>query len=214
MTIRIVIADDHPVVLDGLAKLFAGERDFEVVATAVNGEEALRAVRKITSDVLTLDLRMPGKGGIAVLAEMQRDGLATKVVLLTAIQNEEVFVAINLGVHGVVLKDMALPLLVECIRVVHGGGRWIEKASATRAVNRMAGGVAQYVSGIGTTMKLTPRELQIARMVADGLPSKQVAGRLAITEGTAKLHLHHVYSKLNLHGRTALMRYAQCNPLE
>jgi two-component system, NarL family, nitrate/nitrite response regulator NarL len=210
MSIRIVIADDHPVVLEGLAKLFGGERDFEVVARAMNGEEALRAVRTVTPDVLVLDLRMPGKDGIAVLAEMRRDSLATRVVLLTALDNRDVQVAIGLGVHGVVLKDMALRLLVDCVRSVHAGGRWIEKSVGNRRVDELL----QREPGIRTTKSLTPRELQIARMVAEGLPSKHVAGRLAITEGTAKLHLHHIYSKLNLRGRIALMRYAQRNGLD
>jgi len=205
MTIRLVIADDHPVVLDGLANLFAHERDFEVVARARNGDEALQAIRQCAPDVLVLDLRMPGKDGVAVLREMKRIGLVAKVVLLTAMENEDVLDAIKLGVCGVVMKDMALRLLVECVRIVHGGGRWIEKSAANRAVDQLL----RRESGIRTMAKnLTPRETQIARMVADGMPSKHVAGRLAITEGTAKLHLHHIYSKLNLRGRVALMRGA------
>lgn len=211
MTIRIVIADDHPVVLDGLARFFAAEQDLEVVASARNGDEALRAVRKFAPDVLVLDLRMPGKDGIAVLGEMRREALASKVVLLTAMENEDVLAAIRLGVHGVVMKDMALRLLVECIRIVHGGGRWIEKSAANRAVDRLL----RRETGMRVMAKnLTPREVQVARMVADGLPSKHVAGRLAITEGTAKLHLHHIYSKLNLRGRVALMRYMQSHGLD
>lgn len=211
MTIRIVIADDHPVVLDGLARLFGVERDFEVVASARNGDEALRAVRKFAPDILVLDLRMPGKDGIAVLGEMRRDGSTTKVVVLTAMENEDVLSAIRLGVRGVVMKDMALRLLVECVRIVHGGGRWIEKSAANRAVDRLL----QRESGMRMMAKnLTPREVQVARMVADGLPSKHVAGKLAISEGTAKLHLHHIYSKLNLRGRVALMRYMQSHGVD
>jgi len=211
MMIRIVIADDHPVVLDGLARLFGAERDFEVVASARNGDEALCAVRRFAPDILVLDLRMPGKDGIAVLGEMRREGMTAKVVLLTAMENEDVLAAIRLGVRGVVMKDMALRLLVECVRIVHGGGRWIEKSAANRAVDRLL----QRETGMRVMAKnLTPREVQIARMVADGLPSKNVAGRLAISEGTAKLHLHHIYSKLNLRGRVALMRYMQSHGLD
>ena len=211
MTIRLVIADDHPVVLDGLANLFAHERDFEVVARARNGDEALQAIRQFAPDVLVLDLRMPGKDGVAVLREMKRIGLVAKVVLLTAMENEDVLDAIKLGVCGVVMKDMALRLLVECVRIVHGGGRWIEKSAANRAVDQLL----RRESGIRTMAKnLTPREAQVARMVADGMPSKHVAGRLAITEGTAKLHLHHIYSKLNLRGRVALVRYMQRHGLD
>jgi two-component system, NarL family, nitrate/nitrite response regulator NarL len=207
MTIRIVIADDHPVVLEGLAKLFGGERDFEVVARAMNGDEALRAVSTLAPDVLVLDLRMPGKDGMAVLAEMRRELFATRIVLLTALNSKDVQVAIRLGVDGVVLKDMALGLLVECVRSVHAGRRWIDKVAAHPTLNA----TSDREPGTRTTKSLTRRELQIARMVAEGLPSKHVAGTLAITEGTAKLHLHHIYSKLNLRGRVALMRYAQRN---
>jgi DNA-binding NarL/FixJ family response regulator len=211
MTIRIVIADDHPVVLDGLARLFAVEREFEVVVSAKNGDEASRAVRKFKPDILVLDLRMPGKDGIAVLNDMKRDASPTRVVVLTAMENEDVLTAIRLGVRGVVMKDMALRLLVECVRIVHGGGRWIEKSAANRAVDRLL----QRESGMRMMAKnLTPREVQVARMVADGTPSKHVADRLAISEGTTKLHLHHIYSKLNLRGRVALMRYMQSHGLE
>jgi DNA-binding NarL/FixJ family response regulator len=206
MAIRLVIADDHPVVLDGLSHLFALEHDFEVVASARNGDEALKAIRQFAPHVLVLDLRMPGKDGVAVLREMKRTGLDTRVVLLTAMENEDVVEAIKLGVCGVVMKDMALRLLVECVRIVHGGGRWIEKSAANRAVDQLL----RRESGMRTIARnLTPRETQIAHMVADGMPSKHVAGRLAITEGTAKLHLHHIYSKLNLRGRVALVRYMQ-----
>lgn len=211
MTIRIVIADDHPVVLDGLVRLFSAERDFEVVASARNGDEALRALRKSEPDTLVLDLCMPGKDGIAVLGEMRRDGLTAKVVVLTAMESEDVLGAIRLGARGVVLKDMALRLLVECVRAVNAGGTWIEKSAASRVIDRML----QRESSVHMiAQSLTRREVEIARMVADGLPSKHVADRLAITEGTAKLHLHHIYSKLNVRGRVALVRYMQRHGLD
>jgi DNA-binding NarL/FixJ family response regulator len=105
-----------------------------------------------------------------------------------------------------VLKDMAVRLLVECVRMVHSGGTWIEKSVAARALNRMV----QHESGAGEMARnLTRREIEVARMIADGLPNKRVADRLAITEGTAKLHLHNIYSKLNLSGRVGLVRYMQ-----
>jgi DNA-binding NarL/FixJ family response regulator len=211
MTIRVALADDHPVVLDGLAKIFSAERDFEVVARARNGDEALEALRRVQADVLVLDLRMPRKDGIAVLTEMKRTGSATKVVVLTALDSEDALAAVRLGARGVVLKDMAVRLLVECVRIVHSGGTWIEKSVATRTVDLMLRRESGTRS-IGKT--LTPREVEVARMIARGLPSKHVADTLAITEGTAKLHLHHVYSKLNLRGRVALVRYLQRNGID
>jgi DNA-binding NarL/FixJ family response regulator len=206
MVIRLVLADDHPIVLSGLVWLFSQERDIEVVAAASTGNEALKATRQFAPDILVLDLRMPGKNGVEVLGEMKRDKLSTRVVVLTAIENEEVLAAIRLGARGVVLKDMAVRLLVECVRIVHSGGTWIEKSIAARALNRML----QHESGTGEmASNLTRREIQVARMIADGLPNKHVATRLAITEGTAKLHLHNIYSKLNLSGRVGLVRYMQ-----
>jgi DNA-binding NarL/FixJ family response regulator len=204
--IRLVLADDHPIVLDGLTQLFAIGRDFQVLARATNGEEALQAVRQLQPDILVLDLRMPGKDGLQVLREMQREALATRTVVLTALDNDDVLDAISLGAAGIVLKDMASALLVQCVREVHAGRKWLERSIAGRAVER-------FVKGEGGTRRmaeiLTRREIEVARMVADGLPSKAVARRLAINEGTAKLHLHHVYEKLKLDGRMALVRYMQ-----
>jgi two-component system, NarL family, nitrate/nitrite response regulator NarL len=211
MPIRIAIVDDHPIVLDGLTKLFSAEPDFEVVASARNGTDVVRMVRKHTPDVLVLDLRMPGKDGIAVLGELKRHPCPTKVVILTATENDDVLLAIRLGARGVVLKDMASRLLVECVRIVHSGGTWLEKSVATRAVDRLL----QREDGIRSIAKsLTPREVEVARMFADGLQCKHVADKLAISEGTAKLHLHHIYSKLNLRGRVELVRYMQRHGLD
>jgi two-component system nitrate/nitrite response regulator NarL len=211
MPIRIAIVDDHPIVLDGLTKLFSAEADFEVVASGRNGTDVVRMVRKHTPDVLVLDLRMPGKDGIAVLGDLKRHPSSTKVVILTATENDDVLLAIRLGARGVVLKDMASRLLVECVRIVHSGGTWLEKSVATRAVDRLL----QREDGIRSIAKsLTPREVEVARMFADGLQCKHVADKLAISEGTAKLHLHHVYSKLNLRGRVELVRYMQRHGLD
>jgi len=211
MTIRLALADNHPVVLDGLVRLFSVEPGFEVVANANSGNTALRALREFQPDILVLDLRMPGKDGIAVLSEMKRDRLTTKVVAFTAFDNEDVLAAIRLGTRGVVLKDTAPRFLVECVRVVHSGGTWIEKSIAARAGDRM---LQRELRTRNMAETLTPREVEVARMVADGLPNKRVADKLSITEGTAKLHLHHVYLKLNLDGRVALVRHMQRHSLD
>ena len=210
MSIRLVVADDHPVVLDGLTQVFSFEPDFQVVAQARNGDEALDAVRRHHPDVAVLDIRMPGKDGLAVIRELTREKLPTRVVVLTATGQDEVFDAIRMGVRGVVLKDMAPKLLVHCIREVHAGRRWLEKGYATHAVEKL------LQSEAGTrdvTKALTPRELQIAQMMAKGMHNKEIAEKLSITEGTAKNHLHHVYEKLKVDGRMALMQYLQSRGL-
>jgi len=211
MTIRLVLADDHPVVLGGLVQLFSLEPEFKVVAQATNGEDALEAVRRWQPEILVLDLRMPGMDGCGVLRAMRREKLTTRTVVLTAMTNDEALEALRLGAHGVILKDMAPRLLVECVRAVHAGKQWVEKGVATHAV----GTLLKREAGIRTMSEvLTPREIEVARMVASGLPSKVVANELAISEGTAKLHLHHVYEKLKLDGRFALIRYMQRQGLD
>jgi DNA-binding NarL/FixJ family response regulator len=187
------------------------EPDCEVVARASNGSEALKRVRELLPDILVLDLRMPGLDGYGVLRELQRDELPTRTVVLTALENNEVVEALRLGARGVMLKDMAPRLLVECVRAVHAGKQWVEKGVATHAVEAL---LRREAGTRAVAEILTPREIEVARMIASGLPSKAVANELAISEGTAKLHLHHVYEKLNLDGRVALMRYMQRQGLD
>ncbi|MGH7512878.1 MAG: response regulator transcription factor [Gemmatimonadales bacterium] len=211
MPIRLVLADDHPIVLDGLENLFRLERDFQVVARCVNGEEALVAVRRHHPDVLILDIRMPRKDGLAVLRELQHEKLSTKVVLLAAVlEEEEVLEALRLGVRGMVLKELAPQMVIQCARKVHAGGQWLEKHAFGRAVDillrREAGG--REAAGI-----LTPRELEMVAMVARGLRNREMSQRLAISEGTVKIHLHHIYRKLNVENRVELILYAQSKRL-
>ena len=211
MAIRLVLADDHPVVLDGLAHLFASEPDCEVVARVTDGEQALKAVRDLKPDILVLDLRMPVKDGLAVLRELKREASPAQVVVMTAVDSGDLLEAIRLGARGVVLKDMASKLLLRAVRDVHSGKKWIEKGTATQAMDELLKREAA-VGDIGHPM--TARELQIARMVASGVRNSAVAEQLSITEGTVKLHLHHVYEKLGVDGRMALVRYLQSKGLD
>jgi len=211
MTIRLVLADDHPIILAGLVQLFSAEGDFEILARAGNGEDTLRAVLQFRPDILVLDIRMPGMDGLAVLREMRGRYLPTKVVVLTAIGGDPIFEAVRLGARGVLLKDAAPQLLVRCIREVHAGGNWLEHGIASNAVDRLL----KRESEIRTIEQtLTRRELEVARLIAQGLSSKAVARRLGIGDGTAKLHLHHVYEKLKLEGRVALSRYIQSHGID
>jgi DNA-binding NarL/FixJ family response regulator len=207
MPIRLVLADDHPLLLDGLENLFGLEQDIQVLARCGDGVETLRAVREHQPDILILDLRMPRMDGVAVLRAMKKEKLRTRVVLLTvALDEDEVLEAIRLGVRGVVLKEMAPQLMVQCVRKVHAGGEWLERTSVGRALEKMlrreAG--AQHIAGL-----LTPREIEIVRLVASGRRNKAIAETLAISEGTVKLHLHNIYGKLGVDGRVALTLYAQ-----
>lgn len=207
MRIRLVLADEQPIVLDGLERLFRDEADFRVTARCVNADETLAAVRTHHPHVLILDPRLPGGPGFAVLRQLQKDRARTTVVLFaTTLSDEEAIEALRLCVRGMVLKEQPPEHLVQCVRKVHAGGQWIEKTAIGHALEtllrREAG--AREVAAV-----LTPRELELVRMVAHGLCNDTIADRLLISPGTVKVHLHHVYRKLNLASRIELVLYAQ-----
>ena len=207
MAITLVLADDHPIFLDGLEDIFRRERDIEVLERCLEGQAGLRAVRQLKPDVLILDLRMPKMDGLGVLREMQKEKLSTRVVVLTAaLDEDEVLEAIRLGVQGVVLNEMAARLLVQCVRKVHAGEQWLEKRSVSLALEKLLKrqAAAREMAGV-----LTPREIEIVRMVSDGLRNREIADRLCINEGTVKVHLHNIYEKLKVNSRLQLARYAR-----
>jgi DNA-binding NarL/FixJ family response regulator len=211
MSIRLVLADDHPLILHGLELFLRKEPDFEILACCQDGLETLRAVRQLRPDILILDLVMPGKNGLAILREIHEADLPTRVVVLTAAMDEDILLeAMGLGVGGVVLKEMTVPLLIQCIRKVYAGDQWLERGLIGRAIEKML----RREAGAREVAKiLTPREIEIVRLAASGLRNKEIAESLAISEGTVKIHLHRSYEKLNVGSRMALLRYAQAKGL-
>jgi DNA-binding NarL/FixJ family response regulator len=211
MTIRIVLADDHPVVRRGLLQFFADVDDFDVVAECGDGESALEAVRRHAPDVLVVDLRMPGVGGMDVVRRLRGEAGAPAVILLAGdISDDDVIEAMRLGAKGVVLKEMAPSLLVQCIRKVAAGGIWLEKDAIGRALEKL---FQREESHPPRAAALTPRETDIVRMVAQGMGNREVGERLFISAGTVKTHLHAIYEKLGLKGRVQLATYARENGL-
>lgn len=211
MPISLVLADDHPLVLDGLEGLFGQEPDFRVLARCTDGEQALQAVHDLAPDVLVLDIRMPKMDGIALLRAMRGEGLKTRVVLLTAaLDDDDLIDAIRLGVKGIVLKEMAPELLVKCVRTVAAGGQWLEKHSVGQALEKH---LAREAEERRLAELLTPREIEIVRLVAQGHRNKEIAWRLSISEGTVKLHVHHIYEKLGVNSRVELAAYARDNAI-
>ena len=204
--IRIVLADDHVIVLDGLEQLFRLEPELEVVARSTTAEAAVKAVQEHRPDVLVLDLVMPGHDGMWVLRELSELNLPTRTVLLTAhVEENRLVEAIRLGVWGIVLKEMAPRMLMECVRKVYAGEKWLEQQSVTRAMERMQKRESEIDR---LTRLLTPRELEIVRLASEGLRNKEIGERLSITEGTVKIHLHNIYEKLGVTGRSQLILYA------
>jgi DNA-binding NarL/FixJ family response regulator len=207
MPITLVLSDDHPLILDGMENLFRLEKDFKVVARCLDGDETVKAVRKHKPDVLVLDIRMPGTDGLSLLRGMKKEKLSTRVVLLTgALDEDELAEAVRLGVRGLVLKEMAPKLLVQCIRQVHAGELWLEKRSVTNALEKL---LQREAGQREIAQLLTPREIEIVKQVAAGLRNIEIAKRLFISEGTVKMHLHNIYQKLGVDSRINLTRYAQ-----
>lgn len=207
MAIRLVIADDHPLILDALQDLFSSEPDVTVLAHCRTSSEALEAVRYHRPDVLVLDFRMPGMGVMEMLRALAEEKLPTAVTLYTAaIDKAEMLEIVRLGVRGVVLKEMPPRLLVDCVRAVHAGKHWLEKNVTTEALET----VLRHQAGTRRLGDLlTDREIEITCAVANGLRNKIIADRLSISEGTVKVHLHNIYQKLELDGRHALTVYAR-----
>ena len=207
MAIRILLADDHPIVLDGLEALFRLEPDIDVVGRCLSGDEVLPALREHQPDLLLLDIRMPRMDGMEVLRELRRARLATRVVLLAAtFEDDQVVEALRLGVRGMVLKELAPPLLIECVRRVHAGGQWIEQQASGRALETL---VRRDAAEKEMARDLTPREIELVRLAASGLRNREMSRRLEISEGTVKMHLHNVYRKLKIDNRVELANYAR-----
>jgi DNA-binding NarL/FixJ family response regulator len=207
MRIRVVLVDDHPIVLQGLQQLFSRQPDFSVVQACADAETALQAVRAHRPDVLILDLRMPGRSGLDLLRAMNDEQLDCYSVLLTAtIQDDEVVEAIRLGVTGLVLKESSPETLLKCVRRVNRGERWIDQETVERAFRTVVGREAAEREIAKT---LTPREIEIVKMMAEGLRNRAIGDRLGISEGTVKVHLHNIYEKLGLDGRLELVLYAK-----
>jgi DNA-binding NarL/FixJ family response regulator len=207
MPITLVIADDHPLILDAMENLFRLEKDLNVVARCLDGDEALQAVRGHQPDILVLDIQMPAKDGLVVLREMRKERLPTRVVILTATLDEDGLTeAVRLGVRGLVLKELAPKLLVQCIRKVHAGELWLEKRSVSSALEKL---LQRETATNEAAQALTPREIEIIKQVAAGLRNMEIGKKLFISEGTVKIHLHNIYQKLGVDSRTKLARYAQ-----
>lgn len=205
---RVVLADDHPVVLAGVRSLLAAVAgEFEVVAVRSDGALALEAIRDTAPEIAVLDINMPRLTGLDVLQAVRESGLTTRVVLLTAsVEDGQISRAVAGDAWGIVLKDAAGDELVECLRHVASGQRWLPPDVIGPALERDE---ERRASSDGVDKLLTARERQLAIMVAEGLSNKHISRATGIAEGTVKIHLHNIYQKLNVANRTALAAFAQ-----
>ncbi|MBI1895296.1 MAG: response regulator transcription factor [Acidobacteria bacterium] len=209
--IRVVLADDHPIVRDGLRKLLSLEDDIEIVGEAADGREVLQIVQDTEPDVVILDLRMPNLDGLSALQALQQMNKRAKVIVLTASEDKNEFVqAMKLGCSGIVLKQTAPELIVKSIRKVHAGEIWLD-SHTTAAVMRQFAGPGESLGSGGRGRERSPlsaREREIVGLVAQGYKNKEMAEKMFISEQTVKNHLHNIFDKLGVSDRLELALYA------
>jgi DNA-binding NarL/FixJ family response regulator len=203
VAIRVILIDDHPLVLNGLAQLLGSGPDFEVVAMCGNAADGLRAIETLRPDVVLLDLVLPDESGLSVLRRLN-PATPPAVVVLTATQDEgQLLDAARLGARGIVRKATAPRVLEECVRAVHAGSKELV-VDDDRLAQRLA---ERRAAEAELEQTLTMREIEILRLVALRLDNQEVASRLGISVGTVKIHLHHMYAKLRVDGRQELLQY-------
>lgn len=206
MPIRVVIADDHALLREGVRALLGLSGDIEVAGEASDGQEAIEACKRLDPDVVLMDVAMPGLGGLEAALEIRRTCPRTKVLVLTQYDDKEyVSRFLKAGVSGYVLKKAAGAELTAAIRAVHRGGLVLDPGVARDAVAEPRQVADAAVDPYET---LTDREKQVLRLVAEGRSNKEVAEVLGISVKTAMSHREHVMQKLDLHSRTELIKFA------
>jgi len=193
--IRVLIVDDHPVVRDGLRGILTSDPEFDVVGEAADGAEALARARAAQPDVILMDLRMPGVGGVAAIRSLAEADIPARVLVLTTYDSDtDVVPALEAGATGYLLKDAPRDELVRAIRSAARGEAVLAPSVASRLVSQLRA---------PEQATLSARELEVLRLVAQGETNRGVAARLFISEATVKTHLLHVYAKLGVNDRAA-----------
>jgi DNA-binding NarL/FixJ family response regulator len=204
--ISVVIADRHPVVLLGLTNLLGSENGFNVVASCSDGTSCIEAIRGLLPDIAIVDISMPGLSGLEILAIANSENLPTRLVFFTAsIEDRELVVSAAEGAYGVIPKDVTPDILVQSLRQVADGQRLLPLPSSDQTETQARGSIAIAESVLTV---LTDRERQIMGLVSEGLSNKEIGRRLNIADGTIKVHLHHIFQKLEISNRTVLAALA------
>lgn len=190
--IRVMIADDHPIVCDGIAALLRVDAGIRVVGTASDGNELIRKFRGLTPDVTLIDLRMPGMSGVEAIVAIRKEFPAAAFIILTTYKgDEDIYRGLEAGAQGYLLKGMRSRDLVEAIRTVNRGLRYLPKPVLDSLANRPP------------HSDLTPRELQVLHLIVRGMSNRAIADELGITPSTVKFHINTILSRLNVSDRTS-----------
>ncbi|MEV4076049.1 response regulator [Nonomuraea fuscirosea] len=197
--VRLLIADDHPVVRDGIRGMFTGDPGFEVLGEAGDGAQAVDLARVLDPDVILMDLRMPRMDGVSAIKELARLGVRARVLVLTTYDTDkDVLPAVEAGATGYLLKDTSRDELVRAVRAAARGEAVLSPSVATRLLGQVR----------APADPLSARELEVLRLIADGATNREAAARLFISEATVKSHVLHIYAKLGVNDRAAAVAVA------
>ena len=204
--IRLLIVDDHPIMRDGLRGVFRGDADFEVTGEASDGAEAIQLAQALHPDVILMDLRMPGMGGVEAITRLRELGHPARVLILTTYDTDrDVLPAIEAGATGYLLKDAPRDELIRAVRAAHQGQSVLAPKVASTLV-----GLVGSPGGRGQRGQenLSPREIEVLKLVADGATNQVAARKLLVSETTIKTHLLHIYTKLGVRDRASAVAAA------
>jgi len=197
--IKVLIADDHPVVREGLSAMLRKEQDIQVVGEAENGAEAVDKAKELRPDIILMDLRMPEVDGVEAMRQIGAVNPDIKFIVLTTYDNDEyIFKGIEAGARAYLLKDAPREDLFKAIRAVHKGESLIQPAIAGKVLDRFAE-LSRQAQGVEA---LSEREVEVLKLVAKGAANKEIAAELAITESTVKTHIQTIFQKLGVSDRT------------
>ena len=189
--IRVLCVDDHPIMRKGIAAIIDGQDDVFSVGEAADGNSAIEQYRTLKPDVVVMDLRMPGLGGVEATTQIRREFPTARIIILTTYEgDEDIHRALAAGAQGYLLKHAVSKELLDSIREVYSGRRHITPAMAAR--------LAEHTPRVG----LTSRELEVVHLIATGLRNKEIGAKLDITEGTVKIHIKNIFGKLEVIDRT------------
>jgi DNA-binding NarL/FixJ family response regulator len=209
--ITILIADDHPIVRQGLRQVIERDATLQIIAEANNGSEAIEKVRKLQPHVIILDIDMPEMDGFTAARTLHEEGLASNLIFLTVHREEQFFhAALELGAQGYVLKDSAVSDIVTAIKAVAAGQHFVSAALTSALIHRTQRSLAQ-TPHLPSIHDLTPTERRVVQLLAQYKTSRQIADELGISHRTVQTHRQNICQKLNLQGQHALVKFALAN---